>query len=182
MRGELHSVKGIPTSRVTEALARKVGVPLVDLEDQIPDVVLDGADEIGPNLALVKGHGGALLREKIVAAAADGLVVVADTSKMVEELGQTRIPVEIEPFGWKATLRSLVSFGCEAKLRARGGSATVTDGGHFVADCSFGPILDPAFLDAEIKRLPGAIETGLFVDLTRAAVVAGQSGVEILKS
>lgn len=144
-------------------------------------MVLDGADEIGPGLALVKGHGGALLREKIVAAAAGGLVVVADGSKLVGELGRRGVPVEIEPFGWETTLRALSTLGCEATLRVRDGKLTITDGGHFIADCRFGSIPDPAALDIRIKQIPGAIETGLFIGLTRAAVVADTQGVAILQ-
>lgn len=188
--GELLDVRGIPTSERTAALAREVGVPLLTLSDARPRLTIDGADEISPDLGVLKGRGGALLREKIVAAASErGLVVVADGSKPVEVLGSTGpLPVEIEPFGWETTLEALSSLGCEPVLRADPADPRqpfVTDGGHYTADCAFGEIPDPASLETEIKRIPGALETGLFVGLARAAVVAREgagSGVEITES
>ncbi|MEW6636840.1 MAG: ribose-5-phosphate isomerase RpiA [Actinomycetota bacterium] len=182
-RGVLSGIKGVPTSGATAGLARRAGIPLTSLSKDAPDLVIDGADEIGPGLALIKGLGGALLREKIVAhASIEGLVVVADSSKLVEELGRGVLPVETEPFGWEATLKALSSLGCEPALRLENGRPALTDGGHYTIDCAFGPIRDPQALEAEIKRIPGAIETGLFVGLARAAVAAGQHEVRILKS
>jgi ribose 5-phosphate isomerase A len=180
-RGELQDVRGIPTSERTAALAREVGVPLLTLSEARPRLTIDGADEIAPDLSLVKGLGGALLREKIVAAASErGIVVIADGSKPVETLGTTApLPVEVEPFGWEATLEALSSLGCEPALRMdRGdpGGPFVTDGGHYTVDCRFPSIPDPASLEAEIKRIPGALECGLFVGLARAAVVAHSAG------
>ena len=179
--GDLKDVRGIPTSEETAALSREAGIPLIDLSETLPDLVIDGADEIEPGLTLIKGRGGALLREKIVAYAGD-LVVVADGSKMVEELGRGPLPVEVEPFGWEATRDSLVFLGCEPELRMVGGETFVTDGGHYTIDCRFGYIPDPAALEAQIKSIPGALENGLFVGLARAAVVArDDGGVEIIK-
>ena len=181
--GELRNVQGIATSERTAALAKEMGIPLLTLSEARPAVTIDGADEIEPGLALIKGRGGALLREKIVAHAggADSLVVVADGSKLVGSLGEGPLPVEVEPFGWEATLESLASLGCEPELRMEGPrSPFVTDGGHYTADCLFPSIPDPAALEAEIKRLPGALESGLFVGLSRAAVVARAGGVEII--
>lgn len=183
--GELRDVIGVPTSERTAALAREVGVPLLTLSDARPRITLDGADEISPDLGVLKGRGGALLREKIVASASErGLVVVADGSKPVEVLGTTGpLPVEVEPFGWETTLEALSSLGCEPVLRADPRQPFVTDGGHYTADCTFAEIPDPASLEAEIKRIPGALETGLFVGLARAAVVARDgAGVEISES
>jgi ribose 5-phosphate isomerase A len=182
--GDLEGVRGIPTSEETAALAREVGIPLADLSEALPDVDIDGADEIGPGLALIKGRGGALLREKIVASAAGGIVVVAEGSKSVEELGRGPLPVEVEPFGWEATRYALSSLGCETELRTEDGEQPfVTDGGHYTIDCSFGSIPDPEALEAEIKCIPGALENGLFVGLTRATVVAGEDGeVEVAES
>ena len=182
--GELRGVRGIPTSERTAALARGVGVPLVTLSEARPVLTIDGADEIGPDLALIKGRGGALLREKIVASASEGgLVVVADGSKPVGVLGEGPLPVEVEPYGWGRTLEDLASLGCEPELRmdrADPHHPFVTDGGHYTADCLFPAIPDPASLEVEIKRIPGALECGLFVGLARAAVVAREeSGVEI---
>jgi ribose 5-phosphate isomerase A len=177
--GELRDVQGIPTSERTATLAREIGVPLVALSE-------DGADEIGPHLALIKGRGGALLREKIVASSSEsGLIVVADGSKPVGVLGEGPLPVEVEPFGWEATLEALSSLGCEPVLRmdrTEPQHPFVTDGGHYTADCLFPGIPDPASLEVEIKRIPGALECGLFAGLARAAVVARKSGVGITEA
>lgn len=184
--GELRDVRGIPTSEDTAALARSVGIPLVDLAKARPDVTLDGADEVTAELSAIKGYGGALLREKIVAAASrTGLVIVVDGSKKVETLG-TRgpLPVEVEPYGWDATCEALISLGSSPKLRIDPNSPNapfVTDGGHYTVDCAFGTINDPATLETAIKAIPGALECGLFIDLTRAAVVARGDGTEILE-
>ena len=184
--GELRDVRGIPSSERTAALAREIGIPLVALSDAHPALTIDGADEIGPNLALIKGRGGALLREKIVASSSEnGLVVVADGSKPVEMLGKGPLPVEVEAFGWEATLEALASLGCEPMLRmdrADPHHPFVTDGGHYTVDCIFPEIPDPASLEVEIKRIPGALECGLFVGLVRAAVVARGGGVEVAEA
>jgi ribose 5-phosphate isomerase A len=182
--GELQDVRGIPTSERTAALARELGVPLLTLSQARPLLTIDGADEIGPDLTVIKGRGGALLREKIVAAASEeGLVVVADASKPVEVLGEDPLPVEVEPYGQESTLEALASLGCEPRLRmdqADPRHLFVTDGGHYTVDCLFSEILDPASLEVEIKRIPGALECGLFVGLAKAAVVAREDGVEII--
>ena len=181
--GELRGVRGIPTSERTAALAREVGIPLTALSEARPALTIDGADEIGPDLTLIKGRGGALMREKIVAAAsARGLFVVADGSKPVETLGEGPLPVEVEPYGWETTLEALASLGCEPELRmdrADPRHPFVTDGGHYTADCLFPGIPDAPSLEDEVKRIPGALECGLFVGLARAAVVARRDGVEV---
>ena len=182
--GELREVWGVPTSARTAALANEVGIPLATLSDTRPRFTIDGADEISPDLALIKGRGGALLREKIVASASEeGLIVVADAGKLVDSLGAGPLPVEIDTFGWEATLEALASLGCEPELRidwADPGRPYVTDGGHYTADCAFDAIPDPASLEVEIKRIPGALECGLFVGLARTAVIAGEAGTEII--
>ena len=184
--GQLRDVRGIPTSERTAALARESGVPLVALSEARPALTLDGADEIGPDLALIKGRGGALLREKIVASSSEGgLIVVADGSKPVAALGEGPLPVEVEPFGWGVTVEALSTLGCEPVLRMNRADPQhpyVTDGGHYTADCLFQRIPDPASLELEIKRIPGALECGLFVGLARAAVVAGRSGLGITEA
>jgi ribose 5-phosphate isomerase A len=183
--GRLRDVWGIPTSERTAALAREVGVPLVSLSEARPTFTIDGADEIGPDLTVIKGRGGALLREKIVAAASGELIIVADGSKPVEVLGEGPLPVEVEPFGWETTLEALAALGSEPTLRmdrADPHHPFVTDGGHYTADCLFPGIPYPASLETEIKRIPGALECGLFVGLTRAAVVAREGGVEIIEA
>lgn len=181
--GDLEDIRGIPTSERTAELAREVGVPLCALSEVRPQLTIDGADEIGPGLALIKGRGGALLREKIVAhASRDGLIVIADESKLVESLGEGPLPVEIEPFGWEVTLASLAALGCEPELRMDADRPYVTDGGHYTADCLFSSIPDPAALEEEIKRIPGVLETGLFVGLSRAAVIGRPDGTEVIEA
>jgi ribose 5-phosphate isomerase A len=184
--GELREVRGVPTSARTTALANEVGIPLATLSDARPRFTIDGADEISPELALIKGRGGALLREKIVASASEeGLIVVADSGKLVGSLGAGTLPVEIDTFGWEVTLAALASLDCEPELRmdrTDPGRPYVTDGGHYTADCSFGSIPDPASLEVEIKRIPGALESGLFVGLARTAVVAGDDGTEVIEA
>jgi ribose 5-phosphate isomerase A len=183
--GELEDVRGVATSRRTAELAGEVGVPLVMLEEARPAVTIDGADEIGPGLNLIKGGGGSLLREKIVAHATEpggGLVVVADGSKLVDSLGGHPLPVEVEPFGWEATLQDLASLGCEPELRMNGKNPFVTDGGHYTADCRFASIPDPAGLEREVKSIPGALECGLFVGLARAAVMSRPDGTKFVEA
>ena len=184
--GELREVRGVPTSARTVALANEVGLPLATLSDTRPRFVIDGADEISPDLALIKGRGGALLREKIVASASEeGLIVVADSGKLVGSLGAGPLPVEIDTFGWEATLEALAALGCEPELRMDAADSSrpyVTDGGHYTADCAFDCIPDPASLEVEIKCIPGALECGLFVGLARTAVVAGENGVEVTEA
>lgn len=183
--GEIRDVRGIPTSEGTAELAREVGIPLDGLADARPDVTLDGADEVTEDLAAIKGYGGALLREKIVAAASrTGLVIVVDASKKVDALGgRGLLPVEVEPYGWEATFEALAALGSEPELRMHWndpGTPFTTDGNHYTVDCAFGTIEDPAALEIAIKAIPGALECGLFIDLTRAAVVADAGGTQIL--
>jgi ribose 5-phosphate isomerase A len=184
--GELRDVRGVPTSAKTTALANELGIPLATLSEARPRFTIDGADEISPELALIKGRGGALLREKIVASSSEeGLIVVADSSKLVGSLGAGPLPVEIDSFGWESTLEALASLGCEPELRmdwTDPGRPFVTDGGHYTADCTFEQITDPASLEVEIKHIPGALECGLFVGLTSAAVVAGERGTEVIEA
>ncbi len=186
--GELRDVRGIPTSEKTAGLAGEAGIPLDSLADARPGVALDGADEVTAELTAVKGWGGALLREKIVASASQtGLVIVVDDSKEVEVLGSRGpLPVEVEPYGWQVPFENLAALGCEPELRMDADrpdspeTPFLTDGGHYTVDCAFGPIEDPDALETAIKRIPGVLESGLFVDLARAAVIAGDDGVRIV--
>ena len=181
--GALRDVRGVPTSEATAALARRVGVPLTTL-DETPelDVALDGADEIAPGLQLVKGLGGALLREKIVAAAARRFVVVADASKRVERLGERApVPVEVIAFALEPCRRRLAALGCEPELRTGAdGAPFTTDEGNRILDCRFGPIDAPEPLAAAIRAIPGVVEHGLFLGFAAAAYVAGPGHVEVL--
>jgi ribose 5-phosphate isomerase A len=181
--GELRDLRGVPTSAKTTALANELGIPLATLSEARPLLTIDGTDEVSPELALIKGRGGALLREKIVASSSkEGLIVVADSTKWVDTLGTGPLPVEIDSFGWEVTLEALASLGCEPELRMDWTDPErpfVTDGGHYTADCRFDSIPDPASLETEIKKIPGALECGLFVHIARAAIVAGKDGTQI---
>jgi ribose 5-phosphate isomerase A len=183
--GELRDLRGVPTSAKTTALANELGIPLATLSEARPRLTIDGTDEISPDLALIKGRGGALLREKIVASSSEeGLIVVADRTKTVDSLGAGPLPVEIDTFGWEVTLEALASLGCEPNLRMDRTDPDrpfVTDGGHYTVDCKFGSIPDPATLEVEIKSIPGALECGLFVDLARAAIIAEKSGTKVIE-
>ena len=178
--GELKGVVGVPTSRATEELAKREGIPLVDLPPEGVDLAIDGADEIAPGLALIKGMGGALLREKIVERAAKEFIVIADHTKKVPVLGRGPVPVEIVPFGYRATLKVIANLGGEPELRMDGDEFYFTDGGHLIADCRFGPIGDPLGLHRALLEIPGVVETGLFVGMAPRALVAGPFGVEEL--
>ncbi|UZX15237.1 ribose-5-phosphate isomerase RpiA [Thermus sp. PS18] len=176
--GELRGVKGVPTSEATKDLALREGIPLVDLPPEGVDLAIDGADEIAPDLSLIKGLGGALLREKIVEGNAKEFIVIADHTKKVSVLGRGVVPVEIVPFGHLATLRAIRSLGGEPELRMNGDEVYFTDGGHLIADVRFGPIGDPLGLHKALLEIPGVVETGIFVGLATRALVAGPMGVE----
>jgi ribose 5-phosphate isomerase A len=182
MRAGLRIV-GVPTSNATAEHARALGIPLKGFaEHEEIDLTIDGADEVERrSLALIKGHGGALLREKIVAAASRRVVIVADETKLVDRLGGKAVPVEIVPFGWQATCRRLERLGAAVTQRhGADDAAFVTDGGNRIADCSFGPIADPADLAQRIKAVIGVIESGLFIDLAGEVIVAGPDGITVL--
>lgn len=178
----------IPTSEVTAAQARNLGIPLTDLETTPElDLTVDGADELGPGLALIKGGGGALLREKIVAAASKRMIVIADESKRVEMLGRYPLPIEVNLFGLGATTAALgavmADFNAEGELRRRlkpDGTPFVTDGGHAILDAFFGRIPQPEALAKALVDIPGVVEHGLFIGLCKRAYVAGPAGVDVL--
>jgi ribose 5-phosphate isomerase A len=180
-------IVGVPTSERTAALCRETGVPLSDL-DETPhlDLAIDGADEIDPRLALIKGGGGALLREKIVAAAADRMIVIADSSKLVEMLGRFPLPVEVNRFGLAATRLAIekaadgLGLSGPLTLRMTSGQPFVTDGGHFIVDASFGRIPDTRALSNALYAIPGVVEHGLFLGMADTAIVAGTDGVRTL--
>ncbi|MBV8334037.1 MAG: ribose-5-phosphate isomerase RpiA [Alphaproteobacteria bacterium] len=175
---------GIPTSERTAAHARRLGIPIATFaEHQRLDLTIDGADEVqlGP-LDLIKGLGGALLREKIVAAASSRLAIVVDEEKLVERLGEhTPVPVEVTQFGWQVTADVLARLGCTPERRyGVGEQPFVTDGGNFILDCRFGPIGDPARLEKDIAMIVGTVESGLFVGRSSMVFVASETGVEVL--
>lgn len=181
------SVAGVPTSEETRRLALAAGVDVIEPDETtVIDLAVDGADEVDGALSLIKGGGGALLREKIVARAARRFVVIADASKRVAQLGAFPLPVEIDRFCWPLTVRAvretLHGLGyprAEIRLRAAAaGPSFMSDGGHYILDCRLGRIEDAAALEATLARLPGVVETGLFVGLADEAILAGAEGVE----
>jgi ribose 5-phosphate isomerase A len=181
--GKLRDIRGIPTSVVTETEARQLGIPLVTL-DECPaiDLTIDGADEVDPQFNLIKGGGGALLREKIVAQASKREIIIVDESKLVEKLGtKWAVPVEVIPFGWHSQYDYLVSLGALVTLRRAGGRVFNTDQGNLILDCQFGLIDDPVSLGAQIKSRTGIVEHGLFLGLASDVIVANQQGIRSLR-
>ena len=182
-------VIGVPTSEATRADALRCGVPLTTLEeiDRL-DLTVDGADEIDPGLNLIKGGGGALLREKIVAAASDRMIVIADETKWVAALGRYPLPVEVIPFGLGATRRAMDKAFAEcgvsgqmALRKAKDGHVFVTDGGHWIVDVHLGRIEDPPRLAKALSAIPGVVEHGLFIDLASLVVLAGSDGIRMVE-
>ncbi len=176
----------VPTSEATAAQARALNIPLTDLDaiDRL-DLTIDGADEIGPRLALIKGGGGALLREKIVAAASDRMIVIADASKQVGVLGRFPLPIEVNAFGLAATRRAIAAIMAAADAAGglvqrigKDGTPFVTDGGHYILDASFGRISTPEALAAALLEVPGVVQHGLFLGLCHRAYIAGDDGVK----
>jgi ribose 5-phosphate isomerase A len=175
-------ILGIPTSRQTQKLAIDSGIPLTTLAEvrQI-DVTIDGADEIDPQLRLIKGGGGALLHEKIVASASQQFVIVADRSKQVPVLGTFPLPVEVVAFAQALVKRKIEALGAAARLRQIDGEAFVTDEGHHILDCSFGEISDPAKLAQTLHDIPGVVEHGLFIDMANVVLIAAGTKVVELR-
>jgi len=178
----------VPTSEATRAQAESLGIPLTTL-DETPHLHLtvDGADEIDDQLRLIKGGGGALLREKIVATASDQMVVIADNSKLVPMLGKFPLPLEVVRFGFAATRRLVEAMaaqaGCEGEIKLRkteSGEPFVSDQGNFILDCHFGSIPEPEVLGFALKRVPGVVEHGLFLGVADLAIVASKEGVTVL--
>jgi ribose 5-phosphate isomerase A len=182
-------VVGVPTSEATRAQAERCGIALTTLDDiDRLDLTVDGADEIDPHLNLIKGGGGALLREKIVAAASDRMIVIADESKWVEVLGRFPLPVEVIPFGLAATRRGMAKAFTECGVsgemvlrKGRDGHVFVTDGGHWIIDAHLGRISDPPRLAASLGAIPGVVEHGLFTRLASVALLAGAQGIRVVE-
>ncbi|MEP6446253.1 MAG: ribose-5-phosphate isomerase RpiA [Hyphomicrobiales bacterium] len=178
----------VPTSEATTKLAKEHNIPLTTL-DETPklDLTIDGADEIGPELSLVKGGGGAHLREKIVACASSSMLVIADDSKVVDTLGAFPIPLEVVPFGLQATKDGLEAafqaegLSGELVLRERDGKRVVTDSGNFIFDAKMGLIENPTSLVERLTSVPGLVEHGFFLNIAQAAVVSSPDGVKVLR-
>jgi ribose 5-phosphate isomerase A len=178
-------IRGIPTSQRTTELAENLSIPLTTLEEcQEIDVTIDGADEIDPELQLIKGGGGALLREKIVASASKRMVVIADSSKRVQILGKFPLPVEVVAFAEPLLSKKIAALGGSVKLRQYAyGNPFVTDEGHHILDCHFGEISDPPALARQLDSMPGIVEHGLFVDMATVALIGkGDDVVEFRRN
>jgi ribose 5-phosphate isomerase A len=182
-------VVAVPTSEATRALAERLGIALTTLDDTPElDLTVDGADEIAPDLSLIKGGGGALLREKIVAAASDRMIVIADESKWAEALGRFPLPIEVVPFGLAATRRAIeqafARCGVSGQMSVRSGHdghAFVTDGGHWIVDAHLGPIPDAPRLASSLISIPGVVEQGLFIGLASTVMLAGPQGIRVFE-
>jgi len=175
-------VRGISSSKVSEDLAKSLSIPIIDLQ-QCPeiDVAVDGADEVGPGLALIKGGGGALLREKIVASAAKRFIVVADSTKVVKRLGKFPLPVEVIPMASTLVARKLLDLGLSSKVRRmKTGAEFITDEGNLILDCASTEIQDPDALAASIRKIIGVVEHGLFLHMAEMALIADGADVVTL--
>jgi ribose 5-phosphate isomerase A len=183
------NVIGVPTSEATHADAVRCGIPLTTLDDiDRLDLTVDGADEIDPALHLIKGGGGALLREKIVAAASDRMIVIADDTKWVEVLGRFPLPIEVVPFGLAATQRAIGKAFAESGVsgqmvvrKGKDGHVFVTDGGHWIVDAHLGRITDAPRLAGLLNPIPGVVEHGLFIGLAGMAILAGSQGIRVVE-
>jgi len=180
--GRLRDIVGVPTSLGIEQEARRLQIPLTTLEEHsVLDLTIDGADEVDPQLNLIKGGGGALLREKIVAQASRQEIIIVDETKLVPVLGtRWTVPVEVIPFGWPSQAEYLKTLGAQITLRQQNGVVFKTDQGNLILDCQFGPIPDAYALATKLKTRTGIVEHGLFLDLASAVIVAGANGVRRL--
>jgi len=174
-------ISGVPTSINTELLARRLRIPLVKDAEAFTkvDLTIDGADEVDPQFNLIKGGGGALTREKIVASRSNRQIIIVDEKKLVDKLGKFSIPVEVLPFGWKSTMEILRGFGGRVKLRsaAKANKPFLTDNGNYILDCSFGLIYDPPDLEEKIKGIFGVVEVGLFIGMADLVLVGHSDGM-----
>lgn len=180
--GELSQIVGVPTSTKTEKLAHSLNIPLTTLETEPSlDICVDGADEVDPQLNLIKGLGGALLREKIVAMASERFIVIVDKGKLVERLGdRCPVPVEVLPFGWKVTAEEIKALGGTPALRVDNGSPYITDQNNHILDCHFGPIEDAERVAQQLDSIPGVLGHGLFLNIAQEAIVGTPGGVDHL--
>ena len=182
--GVLENVRGIPCSREVRGVAKRSGIPLTDLNrNPVIDLTIDGADEVDGDLNLIKGGGGALLREKIVAQASLREIIVADESKVSRVLGtRCAVPVEVLPFGWRSHVRFLEDLGAQVTVRRKGdGTIFRTDQNNILLDANFGQIGDPRRLAADLKARAGIVEHGLFLQVARDVIVAGEGGLRHLE-
>lgn len=177
VRGGLR-IQAVVTSIASRRQAEASGISLIDEPEALLDLTVDGADEIDPSINCVKGRGGALLREKIVAYASRRFILIADESKLVGQLGRGPIPVEVLPFLWRATSRSIEALGGRPRLRVTGGRPFVTDNENFILDTTFGTV--DAQLSVALHAIPGVLEHGLFIGIAKGAIIGGSAGVRLL--
>lgn len=175
------TITGVPTSLATARLATDLGIPLGDLNDIAHiDVCIDGADEIDPGFDMIKGGGGALTREKLVALASARRIIIVDEPKLVGHLGETHsLPIEVLPFAWSLSARLISEVGGKPQLRQTEQLTFVTDNGNYILDCEFGPINDPASLEKDINLMPGVVECGLFIGIADTLIVAFDERIEV---
>lgn len=175
-------IQGVPTSKETEKLARQIGIPLVTLADVNKlDLTIDGADEVDNQFALIKGGGGALLREKIIAKASEQFIVVADSTKLVQTLGAFPLPVEVVRFGWEMTAKHMRDLGCVPRLRLlEDHTPFITDNGNYIMDCHFQEIKRPHELEVALNMIPGVVENGLFNHMTSRVITIRNQQVHMI--
>lgn len=173
-------VRGVPTSKATAEVAREVGVPLASLEEEpVLELTVDGADEVDPALNLIKGYGGALVREMIVAASSKRLVILVGSEKLVDGLGARGVlPVEVVPFGVALCRRRFAEMGFASEIREAGGRAFVTDNGNLIVDCKIPVLNDPAGVEGSLLRVPGVVGTGLFLGMADTVLVQNGESFE----
>ncbi|MDE0212512.1 MAG: ribose-5-phosphate isomerase RpiA [Deltaproteobacteria bacterium] len=177
IREESLRIRCIPTSERSATLARELGIPLTSFAEVLHvDVTIDGADEVDPAFNLIKGGGGALLREKFVASASDTELIIVDESKLKQRLGAFPLPVEVVPFGWQMTRERLRDLGCDARFRSSDSAPFVTDNGNYILDCSFGVIEDPPALEREIVGTCGVVDCGIFSGLATRIIIGKSDG------
>jgi ribose 5-phosphate isomerase A len=180
--GQALRVRSVPTSRATAALAASLGLPIGELDESLLDLTVDGADEVDPHLDLIKGYGGALMRERIVATASRRQVILVTREKLVPRLGtRGRLPVEIVPFARPLCQRRLAALGCRPSLRETAAAPFVTDNGNWILDCGISGQEDAAKLDREIRRIPGVVDTGFFLGTAERVLVAEDGTIRVLR-
>lgn len=171
------TLKAVATSVPSEKLAKELGIEIISFGDvEKLDLTIDGADEVDEKRSMIKGGGGALLREKIVASATELYIIIADESKLVNTLGAFPLPVEVVVFGWEMTVRQLEKLGCSTKTRMAGDTAFISDNGNYIIDCSFGSISNPEILQQEINAIPGVVDNGLFLHMADLVILGKADG------
>ena len=177
------SIKGIPTSNETKKIAMKYNIPIVSLSEYPEiDITIDGADEVDSNLNLIKGGGGALTREKIIAYHSKMVIIITDDSKVVKSLGiDFPLPIEVVKFEWQATKRAIEKIGCNVELRKIFDDPFITDNGNYILDCEFERINDPEQLEQDINMIPGVVENGLFIGVATKVIVGSKKGIMTLE-